>query len=109
MTKVGGLPHSTRPDCIPGQGLVTLRRAFAAQRRGLAGAPVSRRPSPISLDAIALVVACNGLLALAIAHRYRVLSEDWAAWNTAAEAHATLAPRADLNRGTVGTIKGGAP
>lgn len=70
---------------------------------------MSRRQPPISLDAIALVVACNGLLALAIAHRYRVLAEDWAAWNTAAATHATLAPRADLNRGRVGTMKGGAP
>lgn len=70
---------------------------------------MSRRQAPISLDAIALVVACNGLLAFAIGHRYRALSEDWAAWNTAAAAHATLAPRADWGRGKVGKVKGGAP
>ncbi|GEM_PF-6727716 len=70
---------------------------------------MSRRHPPISLDAIALVVACNGLLAFAIAHRYRALSEEWAAWNTSAGAHATLAPRADLNQGKTGKVKGGAP
>ena len=60
--------------------------------------------------------ATNALLALGIAWRFVALRADWSAWNTAALAHATMAPRADLSTDAtaappppVSTARPGAP
>lgn len=52
--------------------------------------------APFTVDHVAAIFAINALLALGIAWRFVALRADWSAWNTAALAHATMAPRADL-------------